>query len=151
MNMTFSPIDEEFINNFILEEKMSYFSCTIFDWQANETFSQCNNMDWLRYYYTSYRPTPPVKKYIIQNRKGIIWWDKDLYDPETSQYIDIRNEICNTSMICTFVPEGPAGVGAISFGSIYGQESLINTITKRSKELTRLFENILSLKPNYAI
>lgn len=144
MNLTLSPGNEAFIGDFISQEKISYFSCTIFDWQHKEKISLCNNTDWLEHYHKIYCPIPPVKKYILQRHQGIIWWDKDLYDKETAKYIDTRNEICGTSMICTFVPAGQTGVGAVSFGSKFGQDHLINLISKRAKELNKLFESILS-------
>lgn len=144
MSTALSQPKKDSINNFICGEGISYFSCTVFDWQANEKFSLCNNNEWLEQYHKIYCPIPPVKKYILQKRKGIIWWDKDLFDKETAKYIDMRNEICNTSMICTFVPEGSLGVGAISFGSKYGQEHLIDIIIKKSNEINRLLGTLLS-------
>lgn len=144
MNYCFQKNDRDNIENFMDSEKLQYFSCTIFDWKFSELLSICSNKDWNDCYRENYRPNPPVKKYILQKRNGIIWWDTDLFDQNTAHYITHRNDVCNTSMICTFVPEGAIGIGAISFGSNYGQKHLIEIIEKRPEELKRMFKSLLN-------
>lgn len=126
------------LKDFLEEEKISYFSCTLFDNSLSPRFSMCTNEDWMNFYNQRYYPEPPVQKYILQRRGGIVWWDKDLYDHHTIDYIVMRNKVCSTSMICTFVTEGTDVVSAVSFGSAIGQSHLIDVIEKRSAKIEEI-------------
>lgn len=144
MNLAIQRTREELIEKFLHNENLGYFSCTIFDHSHRELLSFCNHETWMNHYRQSYCPDPPVKKYILQKLHGIVWWDPDLYDKTTSAFIASRNQMCDTSMICTFVPEGNMGVGAISFGSKYGQEHLVSIIQNRSLEMEQIFQMLLA-------
>ena len=138
-HLTIERTQREKIENFMNDECLQYFSCTVFDKNYSEIASICSNKDWDEFYQKIYLPNPPVKKYIIQSRRGLLWWDADLFDKNTAHYIANRNDVCSTSMICTFVPEGKSSAAAISFGSKLGQKHLINLIEARPDQIKEIF------------
>ena len=139
-HLTIKGTQQDKIENFLNDEKLQYFSCTVFDQNFSELISICSNKEWNEFYQQNYLPNPPVKKYILQRRRGIVWWDRDLFDKNTANYIASRNEVCSTSMICTFVPEDTSKIAAISFGSKQGQKHLMNLINEKPEQLKEIFK-----------
>lgn len=141
-----NKLEQDNLNNFLFDQKIKYFSCTVFENKKNkELISWCNNNEWIKEYVQTFKSTPPVKKYIVLKKSGLLWWDEDLYDKETNEFIQKRNDICETKMICTFVPKYKNTFSAISFGSDQGQSHLIEIIEDNSskRKLNELFKSLI--------
>lgn len=134
------------IYNFLNDEKLEYFSCTIFNSNGGELFSYCNNIEWGEIYSKFYMLSPPVKKHIVSKIGGFLWWDEDLYDLETNKYIRARNDVCGTNMICTLIPQKNKVFGAISFGSKNGQNHLNDLMINKQEPMKDIFDSLLRIR-----
>lgn len=146
MTLFLSEKENEFLNNFLNDERLSYFSCTIFDLKCKELASWSNNKEWNSAYNALYVSNPPVKQHIVKKINSLVWWDKALFDLETSNFIETRNDVCGTKMICTLVPRGVNVFGAISFGSCNGQKHLVDLIQDKKEPLNNIMRFLMKIR-----
>lgn len=145
--MIFNPSELSFDTFYLFLEEVgiNYFSSTTFDPKSNPIYSVCNNDQWLGVYKELFLPNPPVKKHILKQKDGIIWWDEDLYDLETSRYIKTRNEVCSTRIIGTFLIDHDKTKTAISFGSKYDQNHILRVVKNNRAEIETAFFKLLRM------
>lgn len=150
-------LNELFI--FLEEVGINFFSSTTFDSNQNPVYSICNNAEWFSFYKDNYfpessqsrssLPEPPVKDVILRKKKGVIWWDRDLFGGEVTKYIIKRNDVCSTKLIGTFLASSTESQVALSLGSKYDQNHIIRVIKNHNKLIEDLIAQLLIVRePN---
>lgn len=135
--------DHSYLLDFLNEVGINYFSCTTFNEKQNPLFSTCNNDSWLSIYNQKFFPKPPVQDLILNQKKGLIWWDPALYDKSIANFLKLRDEVCETKIICTLVPRKGNKAAAISFGSKYNHSHVIRFLQNNNPFVQGLFNYYL--------
>jgi hypothetical protein len=136
--------EDPYILEKLNEVGINYFSCTSFNEKLKPLLSTCNNDLWLSIYRQRFSLNPPVQQIILNQKKGLIWWDSDLYSSITADFIKLRNNICETKMICTIVPRKDNRIAAISFGTKYNHSHIVRFLQNNTHFVQDIFDYYLN-------